>query len=142
MWSNLQFPADLVTLTREILNGNLHFFVQWRIHTFISLGSFAFTSIHVFKLIVFNVIYYFASYLNPCFLSYFYRNVWGLWRRRKLYMDLWWRGSQLHWICTAAPLWMWYRELLHTSGRWLIVYTRYGLQRYVNVLTTLTQQGC
>ena len=25
MWPNPQFPADLVTFTEEILNGNLHF---------------------------------------------------------------------------------------------------------------------
>ena len=25
MWQNPQFPADLVTLTKEILNGTLHF---------------------------------------------------------------------------------------------------------------------
>ena len=31
MWSNLQFPADLITFTGEILNGKLHFLysVQW-----------------------------------------------------------------------------------------------------------------
>ena len=29
MWPNPQFPADLVALTEEIANGNLHFFVQW-----------------------------------------------------------------------------------------------------------------
>ena len=29
MWPNLRFPADLVTCTKEILHGNLHFFVQW-----------------------------------------------------------------------------------------------------------------
>ena len=29
MWPNPQFPADLVTFTEEILNGKLHFFVQW-----------------------------------------------------------------------------------------------------------------
>ena len=25
MWSNSQFPADLLTITTEILNGKLHF---------------------------------------------------------------------------------------------------------------------
>ena len=25
MWPNLEFPADLVTFTEEILNGKLHF---------------------------------------------------------------------------------------------------------------------
>ena len=63
--------------------------------------------------------------MNRCFHYYFYRDVWGLWGRSKLYMDLWWRGNQLHWICTTAPLWMWYRELLHTSCRWPIVHGRY-----------------
>ena len=29
MWPNPQFSADLVTFTEEILNGKLHFFVQW-----------------------------------------------------------------------------------------------------------------
>ena len=29
MWPNPQFPADLNTFTEEILNGKLHFFVQW-----------------------------------------------------------------------------------------------------------------
>ena len=28
MWPNLQFSADLVTFTEEILNGKPHFFVQ------------------------------------------------------------------------------------------------------------------
>ena len=28
MWPNLQFAADLVTFTEEILNGKLYFFVQ------------------------------------------------------------------------------------------------------------------
>ena len=30
MWPNLQETGDLVTFTEEILNGKLHFFVQWR----------------------------------------------------------------------------------------------------------------
>ena len=29
MWPNPQFPANLVTFTEEILNGKLHFFMQW-----------------------------------------------------------------------------------------------------------------
>ena len=29
MWPNLQFLADLVTFTGEVLKGKLHFFVQW-----------------------------------------------------------------------------------------------------------------
>ena len=29
MWPNPQFLADLVPLIEEILNGKLHFFVQW-----------------------------------------------------------------------------------------------------------------
>ena len=29
MWSNPQFPVDLVTFTKEIINEKLHFFVQW-----------------------------------------------------------------------------------------------------------------
>ena len=29
MWPNRRFPADLVTFTKEILNGKLNFFVQW-----------------------------------------------------------------------------------------------------------------
>ena len=28
MWPDPQFTADLVTFTREILNGKVHFFVQ------------------------------------------------------------------------------------------------------------------
>ena len=28
MWSNPQFPADLVTSTEEILNGKLRFFAE------------------------------------------------------------------------------------------------------------------
>ena len=31
MQPNPQIPADLVTFTEEILNGKLHFFVQFRI---------------------------------------------------------------------------------------------------------------
>ena len=31
MWPNPQETADLVTFTGEILNGKLHFFVQWSI---------------------------------------------------------------------------------------------------------------
>ena len=41
MWPNPQFPtsavscilfsADLVTFTEEVLNGKLHFFVQWNV---------------------------------------------------------------------------------------------------------------
>ena len=30
MWPNLQFSLDLVTFTEEILNEELHFFLQWR----------------------------------------------------------------------------------------------------------------
>ena len=33
MWPNPQFPADLVTFTKEILNGKLHFFVQCLLST-------------------------------------------------------------------------------------------------------------
>ena len=29
MWPNLQFPADLVTFTEEVLNGKFIFFVAW-----------------------------------------------------------------------------------------------------------------
>ena len=29
MWPNLQFPGDLVTFTKEILNGKLHFLCSW-----------------------------------------------------------------------------------------------------------------
>ena len=29
MWPNLQETADLVTFTKDIFNGKLHFFVQW-----------------------------------------------------------------------------------------------------------------
>ena len=29
MWPNLQFPVDLVTFTKEILNGKLHFLYSW-----------------------------------------------------------------------------------------------------------------
>ena len=29
MWPILQFPADLVTFTEEVLNGKLLFLVQW-----------------------------------------------------------------------------------------------------------------
>ena len=29
MWPNLQETAAFVTFTEEILNGKLHFFVQW-----------------------------------------------------------------------------------------------------------------
>ena len=71
--------------------------------------------------------YYFACHINQ-FFNCFYRNVWGLWGKSKLYEDLWWRGNQLHWICATAPLWMRCCELLHTSDRWPVVYTRYGLQ--------------
>ena len=35
MWPNPQFPADLVTFTEEILNGKLHFFVQWKKNTLV-----------------------------------------------------------------------------------------------------------
>ena len=31
MWPNPQFPADLVKLTEEILNGKTSFFVQWKL---------------------------------------------------------------------------------------------------------------
>ena len=29
MWPNSQFPADLMTFTKEILNGKLYFFVKY-----------------------------------------------------------------------------------------------------------------
>ena len=141
MWPNLQFPADLVTLTREILNGNLHFLCSDRYILSSALEvllllqylcSNWLSSMLFITLLLIWTLAFFITFIEMC-------EDWG---RRKLYMDLWWRGSELYWICTAAPLWMWYRELLHTSGRWPILYTRYGLQRYANVLTTLTQQGC
>ena len=34
MWPNPYFPADLVIFTEEILNGKLHFCVQWRAQLF------------------------------------------------------------------------------------------------------------
>ena len=35
MWPNPLETADLVTFTEEILNGKLHFFVQWVVVNFI-----------------------------------------------------------------------------------------------------------
>ena len=32
MWTNPQETADLFAFTKEILNGKLHFFVQWLMH--------------------------------------------------------------------------------------------------------------
>ena len=32
MWSNPQFPEDLVTFTEETINGKFHFYVQWSRH--------------------------------------------------------------------------------------------------------------
>ena len=34
MWSNPQFPADLVTFTEDILNGKLHFLCSVRLSLF------------------------------------------------------------------------------------------------------------
>ena len=31
MWPNSQFPTDLITFIEEIVNGKLHFFVQWNV---------------------------------------------------------------------------------------------------------------
>ena len=39
MWSNAQFPADLVTFTEEILNGKLHFLCSAYIHIAIAWFS-------------------------------------------------------------------------------------------------------
>ena len=41
-----KFPADLVTITEEILNGKLHFFVQW-FADFLKISKI-FTGIHIF----------------------------------------------------------------------------------------------
>ena len=41
MWSNPQFPADLVTFTEEILNGKLHFLcIDWRAFNFRDAGQY------------------------------------------------------------------------------------------------------
>ena len=43
MWPNLQFPADLVTFTEEILNGKLHFLSSEWINPFHDSGLFLFS---------------------------------------------------------------------------------------------------
>ena len=47
MWPNQQKNADLVTFTKEILSGKLHFFVQWKYPT-----SFDKISILTWRLLV------------------------------------------------------------------------------------------
>ena len=45
MWPNSlfpQFPADLVTFTEEIFNGELHFFVQWMMNSWVYRGTMRF----------------------------------------------------------------------------------------------------
>ena len=45
MWPNSlfpQFPADLVAFTEEIFNGELHFFVQWMMNSWVYLGTMRF----------------------------------------------------------------------------------------------------
>ena len=43
MWSNLQFPADLITFTEEILNGKLHYLCSVK-RIFNKLARFLFRS--------------------------------------------------------------------------------------------------
>ena len=51
MWPNPEFPADLVTCTKEILNGTLHFFVQcegpMKYHLYVCLLKSIFSFVRV-----------------------------------------------------------------------------------------------
>ena len=58
MWPSRQFPADLVTFTKEILNGKLYFFVQ-------SVLMNALSRKHFFRIFYLVFLANIIGHLNP-----------------------------------------------------------------------------
>ena len=62
MWPNLQFPADSVTFTEEILNGKLHFLcseIQVRETSLMSLNRVEIIGLHIDGRLIFD--YHFSQ---------------------------------------------------------------------------------